>query len=223
MKRVIMLVLVMVMIGSVVEGLYGHVPLRYQPYYSLHAFSYNYPSGLVPYDAYYSPYFFSCKNPSGLVSAYGFNYWSWPSYQKPSQPEQTFEEMREKYEKWLQLRQTRIEKLRQNAGSEENGKEIIYNYLKSRGIEFWMRNGLCIQNKTLSCEFLLKGGDIIKYWDPEAIAEMVIQKPGHARIYQRYADNWMEFSKEYQGRTYEIRSSEVREILAKLDSCQWLN
>ena len=189
----------MVMIDTVAEDLYGYVSLCYRPYYSPYA------RGLVSYDVYYSPYAFSYKNPSGLISAYGFNYWSWPSYQKPSDPEKSFGEMRKDYEEWLQMRQARIEKFRREKTGKESGKDIICRYLKGENIEFRLRNGFYIQNKMLSCEFLLKGGDVIKYWNQAAIAELT-QQPEYAKIYQKYADNWMAFCKEYKGgKIYEIK------------------
>lgn len=212
MKRIVWLVLIVL-----VESCYGYVPLRYRPYYSPYA------GGLVPYDVYYSPYAFSYKNPSGLISAHSFSYWSWWSYQKPPQPEKSFEEMRRDYEEWLQLRQARIGRLKQEGAVEESGKDVIYQYLKAKGVEFWIRNGLSVRNKTLSCEFLLKGGNLIKFWDPETIVETVTQKPEYAKIYQRYSDNWMVFSKEYQGKIYEIKSSRTSEIIQTLNKCNWIN
>lgn len=200
MRKIVMLVLVMVITGGLVENCYGYVPLRYRPYWSPYA------GELVPHDVYYELYDFGLKNRSGLMSAYGFYYyrgWS-PPCQKPSEPEKSFEEMRKDYEEYLEVRQARIEKLRQDRATEKSGKDVICCYLKEKGIEFWLRNGLSIQNKTLSCEFLLKGGDVIKYWNAGAVTEMA-QKPEYAKVYQRYVDAWLAFSKEYKGgRIYEI-------------------
>jgi len=94
MKRIsVFTIAVLMLMHSVTNAHYYHIPVRfrtrYSPYafsynhpsglicgdlqYSPYAFSYNYPSGLVPYYVRYSPYAFSYENPSGLVPYY-FSY-----------------------------------------------------------------------------------------------------------------------------------------------------
>jgi len=200
MKRIGLVILVVALLCCLVETCYGYVHLRDRPYYSFHA------GGLVPHDVFYSLYAFSCENPSGLISAYGFNYRSRPSYQDPVKPEKekSFEEMRRDYEEYLQMRQQRLEKLKQSRTGEEGGKDIICRHLQGRNIEFRLRNGLYIRDRLVACEFLLKNGDIIKYWNTAAIAEMT-QHPRYAQVYQKYIDNWLVFKQEYKGgKVYEI-------------------
>jgi len=194
MKRIGLVILVVALLCCLVETCYGYVPLWYRPYYSFHA------GGLVPHDVFYSLYAFSCENPSGLISAYGFNYRSRPSYQDPVKPEKekSFEEMRRDYEEYLQMRQQRLEKLKQSRTGEEGGKDIICRHLQGRNIEFRLRNGLYIRDRLVACEFLLKNGDIIKYWNVGAITE-INQQQESAKIYQKYFDEWSAFKQQYKG------------------------
>lgn len=201
-KRIILLAVAMLIAGSSSAQAYYYSSLHYRARYSPYA------GGLVPCWVRYCPYAFSDKHPSGLVDSYSGQPYCLGSvrgsFGQPTQPTQSFGEARKEYEEWLQLRQARIEKLRQDSLAGESGKDIICRYLEAKGIEFWIRNGLCIQNKTISCEFLLKGGSLIKYWDMAAAVEVVGKKPEYGRIYKQYVDKWIAFLAEYQGQVWEI-------------------
>jgi len=219
MKRVLLAVVLAMVWSSMVRAhYYRYRPFHYRAYYSPYvgglvpadikyspyAFDY-YHSGLVPYWVEYSPYAFSHQHPSGLIDSWSGRYWQPPVYyQRPLSPEKSYEEMRREYEEYLQMRQERLEKQKQARTAEESGKDAICRFLQERGIEFQLRNGFRIRDRLLSCEFLLKGGDLIKYWNTAAIAEMT-QHPRYAQVYQKYIDNWLVFKQEYKGgKVYEI-------------------
>jgi len=175
-------------------------------YYSPYAFRHGY-SGLVSGNVRYSPYAFSYKHPSGLVADFGCCYSCYSaSY---TQPTQSFEEMKKAHQKKMRVRKARIKALRNFrkgmiAMRENDGWRIICDYLKSKNIDFKIRNRLCIQGKTLCCEFLLRDGHLVKYRNPEAI-EQAKANPRYNGFYERYEQDWTEFCKEYTGRIYEIK------------------
>lgn len=238
MKRVLLLAVVVLMIGSnVTEAHYSHhVPLRYRarycPYvgdlvpadmvYRPYAFDYHH-SGLVPYWVDYCPYALSPKNPYGLIDVYsGQPYYS--SYrghcfpQASSQPVPSFEEMRKSYEEDLRVRQERTRKLAEsreelNTIREKDGSEIISRYFKSKNIDFRTRNGFRTGNKIVSIDFILWSKNItVRYQNPEEIQALS----------QTYRQKWEDFySFCSQGQTdgskiYEIKSASAGDILSKL-------
>lgn len=214
--------------------------LRYSPY----AVGY-YPAGLIPYWFRYSPYAFSHKHPSGLISDYGsyyyFPYDYYPyahsyryldlvdcdnhhnrndyGYGSDNHPA----ERKSNYEKRLSSQIYRT-----NVVRETDGKEIIYNYLKSKNIDaFEVDRVLKIENKTVSVNFVLRDKNlIIKYWNPEEI-QALLQQPGYRRAYyEKYEQNWKDFSQKYQqagGKIYQIETANSEEILGRLSLCPELS
>ena len=225
---------------------YGHpsglIPggLRYSPY----------ASGLVPYGVRYSPYAFSHGH-SGLIcdsSVYGFSYAPYmvvgstcrgPAVADCKVPQccRTVShgcfgsacDMRSIREAKLRARKDRLERLRETAEQikamrENDGKEIIYSYLKSKNLNFRMNKLLKIESKTLSVEFLLRDKNtIIKYWNPDDIE----QQAGYRKsICEKYQAKWRNLSQEFVangGKIYEISSANKQEILSKLDLCSQLH
>ena len=214
--------------------------LRYSPY----AAGYHH-SGLIPYWFRYSPYAFSHKNPSGLISDYGsyyyFPYDDYPyvhsyrysglvdcdnlhncnnlGYGNSNSPT----ERKSNYEKRLNS-----QRYRTNVVRGTDGKEIIYNYLKSKNIDgFEVDRVLKVDNKTVSVNFMLRDKNlIIKYWNPEHI-QALLQQPGYRRdYYEKYEQNWQDFSQKYQqagGKIYQIVAADGKEILSKLSLCPELS
>ena len=207
--------------------------LQYSPY----AVGY-YPAGLIPYWFRYSPYAFSHKHPSGLISDYGsyfyfpysysysglvdcdnnhnLNDYGYGNYNHPA-------ERKSNYEKGLSSQIYRA-----NVDRETDGKEIIYNYLKSKNVDaFEVDRVLKIENKTVSVSFVLRDKNlIIKYWNPEEI-QVLLQQPGYRRsYYEKYEQNWKDFSQKYQqagGKIYQIEAANGEEILSKLSLCPELS
>ena len=212
---------------------YGHpsglIPggLRYSPYVSglvpSHLRYSPYASGLIPYGVRYSPYAFSHGH-SGLIcdySAHGFNYASCVVGCKTPQCCRTTShgcsgsayDMRSIREAKLRARKDRLERSRETAEEikamrENDGKEIIYSYLKSKNLNFRMNKLLKIESKTLSVEFLLRDKNtIIKYWNPDDIE----QQAGYRKsICEKYQAKWRDLSQEFVakgGKIYEISSA----------------
>lgn len=224
--------------------------LQYSPY----AAGYH-RSGLVPYWFRYSPYAFSHKHPSGLISNHGSYYYlpygCYPyahgyrysglvdcdthhncnncSYGKAGCPAET----KNNYEKRLNSQKYRTRRLtnygnRTNMVRETDGKEIIYNYLKSKNIDdFEVDRIFRANNKIVSVNFVLRDKNlIIKYWNPEQ-TQVLNQQSGHRRnYYEKYEQNWRNFSQKYKqtgGKVYQITSANGKEILSKLLLCLELN
>lgn len=207
--------------------------LEYSPY----AVGY-YPAGLIPYWFRYSPYAFSNKHPSGLISDYG-SYYYFPysyrclglvdcdnhnncndcGYENSNYPT----ERKSNCEKRLNS-----QRYGTNVVRETDGKEIIYNYLKSKKIGvFEVDRVLKVDNKTVSVNFLLRDKNLlIKYWNPEEI-QALLQQPGYRRAYyEKYAQSWKDFLQKYQqagGKIYQIEAANGEEILSKLSLCPELS
>jgi len=222
--------------------------IRYSPY----AFNHKH-NGLIPGDVRYSPYAFDHKH-SGLISDpwYGgsgsidvpyyrscvapvmtvqsIHYYPCAlSYQCSDSSEQTNNSNKEN----LIARRERIKKARDarkkiNMARENDGKEIIYRYLKSRNIDDFEMTGLLkIDNKTVNVNFLLKDKNImITYWDLNEV-QSLLQQPGYKRnYYEKHEQEWKNLCQKYiqaGGKVYPITSADAKEILAKLMLCPELN
>jgi hypothetical protein len=223
----------------------GLIPggLRYSPY----------ASGLVPYSVRYSPYAFS-RGHSGLISdcgGYGFGYGAYTIVCGVCRTPAVVDceahqfcqaashgccgsagDMYSDREAQLRANKERTRRLQESrkemkALRENDGKEIIYNYLKSKNVDFSMNKLLKIENKTLSVEFLLKDKNmIIKYWNPDEM-QQVGQQPGYRKnICEQYQEAWRDLSQRFAangGKIYEIESANKEEILSRLDLCSQLN
>ncbi|MFH1882903.1 MAG: hypothetical protein ABIL62_09360 [Planctomycetota bacterium] len=223
--------------------------LRYSPY----GFNHKNPSGLIDEDFYYTPYAFSHKH-SGLVyDSYSRSYSSYyaPYYRIQRAPvvvvhsvhqppcahsykySQPSNEANNSYQEKLIARRQRINQARDsrkqiNMAKENDGKEIIYRYLKSRNIDdFEMTGILKITNKTVNVNFLLRDKNIIiTYWDLDEV-QSLLQQPGYKRnYYERHEQQWKNLCTKYiqtGGKVYLITSADAKEILAKLMLCPELN
>ena len=209
-------------------------------------------SGLVPYWVRYSPYAFSYKHPSGLISdhwsAYsycdrGFYSPSAFSYKQSalvdcnthrsssalSQKHSNLSyEMASSHEERVEARRERTRQLKRDRTEasmtrEDDGKEIICRYLKSKNIDFTTKRLLKINNKTISADFVLGGGNtIIKYWNSEEIESLAHQQGYKRGYYEKYLQGWKDLCEEYTkaGWTiHEIESANEQEMLAKLELC----
>ncbi len=215
--------------------------VRYSPY----AFSHKH-SGLIQGYGGYSPYAFSYKHP-GLVDGTRYracyrtccapvmvvhSAHNWPcalSYKHSESSNENNDSCEEK----LIARRARIKQLRDsrkqiNVARGNDGKEIIYRYLKSRNIDDFEMTGLLkINNKTVNVNFLLRDRNImITYWDLDEVRSL-IQQPGYKRnYYEKHEKEWKNLCQKYiqaGGRVYPITSADAKEILAKLTLCPELN
>ena len=215
---------------------------RYSPY----AFSHKNPSGLIHENAGYSPYAFSYKH-SGLVAETGYracyrtccapvmvvhSVHNWPCAVSRKHSESS-DQTKNSYEEKLMARRERIKQARDsrkqiNMAKKNDGKEIIYRYLKSRNIDdFEMTGILKINNKTVNVNFLLRDKNIIiTYWDLDEV-QSLLQQPGYKRnYYERHEQQWKNLCTKYietGGKVYPITSADAKEILAKLMLCPELN
>jgi hypothetical protein len=215
---------------------------RYSPY----AFSHKNPSGLIHENAGYSPYAFSYKH-SGFVADAGYracyrtccapvmvvhSVHNWPCTVSCKHSESS-DQTKNSYEEKLMARRERIKKARDsrkqiNMAKKNDGKEIIYRYLKSRNInDFEITGILKINNKTVNVNFLLRDKNIIiTYWDLDEV-QSLLQQPGYRRnYYERHEQQWKNLCTKYiqtGGKVYPITSADAKEILAKLMLCPELN
>ena len=109
---------------------------------------------------------------------------------------------------------------------QNDGKEIICDYLRSKNIDFRMDRLLRINNKTVSIDFLLKDRNtIIKYWNTKD-TEHIAQRPGYKKnIYERYRETCKDFYEKYEaegGKIYQIESADRKDLLEKLSVCHGL-
>jgi hypothetical protein len=223
-------------------------------HYSPYAFSCN-STGLVPDNVRYSPYAFGTRS-SGLVAdwwcyssyyAYSIPYViRYYSYQQPAVVQQCGEDCPNSsddnnsssvgsvglpYEQELRAHKQKIRQLKEsrkeiNSLRQQDGKEIICNYLKSKNIDFDMNRLLKIDNITLSVDFLLRDKNtIIKYWNPDDI-QRIAQEPGYKKnFYERYKQNWIDYYRQYKragGKVFYIAAANKEEILDKLANCKVL-
>jgi hypothetical protein len=213
----------------------GLVPdnLRYSPY----AFSYNY-SGLVAdpwyYDGDYPPYIIhqNIYCPADAVARVPYCGARRFSYAFSGDPPARLDQTKESYGKKLTAYRATIEKLKQdrittNTIRQNDGKEIICAYLKSKNIDFTTNRLLNIDDKTVSVDFLIKDKNIIiKYWNTEETRSLA-QKPEYKRnFYERYKESSSTFCEEYKksgGKVYQIQSANEKEILAALLLCPELS
>lgn len=226
----------------------GLVPgnVRYSPY----AFNYRH-SGLVSENVRYSPYAFSYHH-SGLIADYCCHYYG-PRYfscalcyrdlddcdagrcpyASNHKASNSFDEMKKSYGEKLKARREKVRQLRYSrkeisVTGQNDGKEIICSYLKSKNIDDFKTNRLLkIDNKTVSVNFLFRDRNlIIKYWNPEEIQSLAHQ-PGYKRnFYEKYEQTWRNFCEKHEetgGKVYQIKSANEKEILAKLELCHELN
>ncbi len=212
---------------------------RYTPY----AFSHKNPSGLIHENADYSPYAFSYKHP-GLVADTGYRVsyrtcyapvrvvHNWPGTVSRKHSESS-DEMKNSYEAKLIARRERIKQARDsrkqiNMAKGNDGKEIIYRYLKSRNIDDFETTGILrINNKIVNVNFLLRDKNImITYWDLDEV-QSLLQQPGYKRnYYERHEQQWKNLCTKYiqtGGKIYPITSADAKGILAKLMLCPELN
>lgn len=241
MKRIsIFSITVLMLVPSIsnARSRYYGISFRFRTRYSPYAFSHKHPtglisgelqyspyaagyyrSGLVPYWFRYSPYAFSHKHPSGLISDYGSYYYfpyGYGNSHYPAVRKSNYEERVNPYRN------------RTNIVRGTDGKEIIYNYLKSKNIDgFEVDRIFKVDNKTVSVNFVLRDKNlIIKYWNPEHI-QALIQQPGYRRnYYEKYDQHWKDFSQKYQqagGKVYQIEAADGKEILSKLSLCPGLS
>lgn len=225
--------------------------LRYSPY----AFGHGH-NGLIPGNVRYSPYAFGVKH-SGLVIdpwypygfsrnyAYGLHY---PTYRTPVAADYSapcayqtsknenldlLNRMKSYDEEKITTRIERIERRREpkkqvKKVKQQDGKEIIYRYLKSRSIDDFKMKGLFIvNNKTVSVDFLLRDKNImISYRDLEQVQSLSQQSGYKSNYYERHEKAWRNFCEKYiqaGGKVYQIISADEAEILTKLMLCPELN
>jgi hypothetical protein len=216
-----------------------HRDVRWSPY----AFSHK-TSGLIHDDIGYSPYAFNYKH-AGLIN---LNYYRgrYRIFRSPVVIVHTTEissharnhstkSSVESNNSYAQSPMSRIERLKiqRNArqiktAKEDDGKDIIYRYLKSRNIDdFKMTGMLKIEGKVINVSFLLKDKNLmITYWDLDEV-ETLLQQPGYKRKYlEKHEKNWKNLCNQYTqagGKIYPISSADKNEILAKLTLCSELN
>ncbi len=174
--------------------------LHYNPW----AFKYGH-SGLVSDDLYYSPYAFKYGR-SGLVHD------SWHSYTSRSvrvsscQPQNSFR-IRRHYKK-------------RGKAKVNNGRQVISDYLTTKGIKFRVVDGCSVSN----VDFLLTNMNIIlRYQDPtEAQRFEDLPEDNYKRIlYERYRQRSAERFKGFPA--YMIKATDEKRILTGLMLCPDLN
>ena len=111
---------------------------------------------------------------------------------------------------------------------QQDSKDIICRYLKSRNIDgFKMTGMLSIEGRVVNVNFQLKDKNVmITYWDLDEV-QSLLQQPGYRRTYlERHEKEWKNLCSKYTqagGKIYPITSADEKEILAKLTLCSELN
>ncbi|MBN1805731.1 MAG: hypothetical protein JW837_10800 [Sedimentisphaerales bacterium] len=240
--------------SGLISGYYGYSPyafshksngivhkdVRWSPY----AFSHK-SSGLIYDHIGYSPYAFDYKH-SGLVD---MNYYTGghricrspvvivhTTEESSSSRNYSNKPSEVSNSSYAKSPLSRIEKLKiqkdsrkqLNIVKENDGKDIICRYLKSRNIDdFKMTGMLKIEGKVINANFLLKDRNLmITYWDMDEV-ESLLQQPGYQRKYlEKHEKDWKDLCNQYTqagGKIYPISSADKNEILAKLTLCSEIN
>lgn len=111
---------------------------------------------------------------------------------------------------------------------QQDSKDLICRYLKSRNIDgFKMTGMLRINGRVVNVNFLLKDKNLmITYWDLDEV-QSLLQQPGYHRTYfEKHEKEWKNLCNKYTqagGKIYPITSADEKEILAKLTLCSELN
>ncbi len=212
--------------------------VRYSPYAFTHK-----TSGLIRDDVGYSPYAFNYKH-SGLIDNTDYR----RRYRICRPPvviavdnascsrrysSRSSDKTNITYQQLPTSRRERIQaqmdsKKQIKTTKQQDSKDIIYRYLKSRNIDdFKMSGMLSIEGRVVNVNFQLKDKNImITYWDLDEV-QSLLQQPGYRRTYlERHERQWKNLCSEYTqagGKIYPITSADEKEILAKLTLCSELN
>ena len=212
--------------------------VRYSPYAFTHK-----TSGLIRDDVGYSPYAFN-YNHSGLVD--NTDYRSRYRICRPPvvivvdnascsrrYSSRSSDKTNITYQQLPTSRRERLQaqmdsKKQVKTAKQQDSKDIIYRYLKSRNIDgFKMTGMLSIEGRVVNVNFQLKDKNImITYWDLDEV-QSLLQQPGYRRTYlERHERQWKNLCNKYTqagGKIYPITSADEKEILAKLTLCSELN
>ena len=239
--------------SGLISGYYGYCPYAFNhksngiihqdiswcPY----AFSHK-RSGLIHDNMGYSPYAFNYKH-SGVIN-YDHYRGRYPICRAPivvvhtieescarNDSSRPSEESKSSYAKIPISREERLKIQRDSknqirTAKENDGKDIIYRYLKNRNIDdFKMTGILKIEGKVINVNFLLKDKNLmISYWNLDEV-ESLLQQPGYQRKYlEKHEKQWKNLCEQYTqagGKIYPISSADKNEILARLTLCSELN
>ena len=215
-----------------------HRDVRWSPYAFTHK-----TSGLIRDNSGYSPYAFNYKH-SGLVdTTYYRDRYCHPPFvivhtvdKAPcarTHSPRSSDKTNITYQQWPTSRRERIQaqmdsKKQTKTAKQQDSKDIICRYLKSRNINnFKMTGMLRIDGRVINVNFLLKDKNLmITYWDLDEVQSLV-QQPGYQRTYfERHERQWKDLCSKYTqagGTIYPITSADEKEILAKLTLCTELN
>ena len=212
--------------------------VRYSPYAFTHK-----TSGLIRDDVGYSPYAFN-YNHSGLVD--NTDYRSRYRICRPPvviavdnascsrrYSSRSSDKTNITYQQLPTSRRERLQaqmdsKKQTKTAKQQDSKDIICRYLKSRNIDgFKMTGMLSIEGRVVNVNFQLKDKNImITYWDLDEV-QSLLQQPGYRRTYlERHEKEWKNLCSKYTqagGKIYPITSADEKEILAKLTLCSELN
>ena len=212
--------------------------VRYSPYAFTHK-----TSGLIRDDVGYSPYAFN-YNHSGLVD--NTDYRSRYRICRPPvviavdnascsrrYSSRSSDKTNITYQQLPTSRRERLQaqmdsKKQTKTVKQQDSKDIICRYLKSRNIDgFKMTGMLSIEGRVVNVNFQLKDKNVmITYWDLDEV-QSLLQQPGYRRTYlERHEKEWKNLCSKYTqagGKIYPITSTDEKEILAKLTLCSELN
>ena len=197
-----------------------HDNMGYSPY----AFNYKH-SGVINFDHYRGRYRI-CRAPIVIVHTIEESC-ARNDISRPS------EESKSSYAKTPMSREQRLKiqrdsKNQTRTAKENDGKDIIYRYLKNRNIDdFKMTGILKIEGRVINANFLLKDKNLmISYWNLDEV-ESLLQQPGYQRKYlEKHEKQWKNLCEQYTqagGKIYPISSADKNEILARLTLCSELN
>jgi len=220
----------------------GLIPrdVRYSPY----AFTYK-TNGLIRDNIGYSPYAFN-YNHSGLVdnTDYGSRYRICcppvvivhtvdnascaRSYSSRSSGKTNISYQNLPTSRRERLQAQMDSKKQTKTAKQQDSKDIIYRYLKSRNIDdFKMTGMLRIDGRVVNVNFELKDKNLmITYWDLDEVQSLLKQTGYHRTYLERHEKEWKNLCNEYAragGTIYPITSADEKEILAKLTLCSELN
>ncbi len=197
-----------------------HDNMGYSPY----AFNYKH-SGVINYDHYRGRYRI-CRAPIVIVHTIEESCARNDSSRPSEESKSSYAKMPMSREEQLKIQ--RDSKKQIKTAQKNDGKDIIYRYLKNRNIDdFKMTGILKIEGKVINVSFLLKDRNLmITYWDLDEV-ESLLQQPGYQRKYlEKHEKQWKNLCEQYTqagGKIYPISSADKNEILAKLTLCSELN
>ncbi len=190
MRRTLLLIVVILILAP------GAIKARHRGFhYSPYAFSHKHPSGLVPNYVRYCPYAFSHKHPSGLIDMYCGNLYHF-SPVKGCSPVVVYYQLPNR---------SGVKRIKNPVKPRErDGIWIVYDYLKSKGLDVGIVDIFVVKNKTASAVLLVRNKNLFVLYQNSEAEKLLAKNSVWAERYKQYQEKQKERVKEYEAAGWKI-------------------